>query len=161
MSRTLCKPCKFAKHHRTIFPQWIKKHWQNSFALVHNTSFLCGFKYFITFIVLAWRGSILRKEKLGVLNISKFSQENLLYHFNADSKILRTENGGEYVFNELLSLGLGKSFVDILCLNALIECSYWNKERTSFWRYLMLFIWEECSKILLECCWSIGFFHLC
>jgi gag-polypeptide of LTR copia-type/Integrase core domain/GAG-pre-integrase domain len=100
-----CDPCQFAKLHRLPFPKHLNKS-NELFGLIHsdvwgNASIESkeGFKYFVTFIDdkshATWL--YLLKSKREVCSIFQVFCSMIENQFNTTIKVLRTDNGTEYM----------------------------------------------------------------
>jgi hypothetical protein len=107
----VCDACELAKHTRSTYPS-IGLRSSDPFMLIHSdvwgpcsTTFVSGFKWFVTFIDCYSRMTwiYMLKHKNEVLRCFKDFYKLVTNQFNAKIQILRTDNGTEYVNNEFIS----------------------------------------------------------
>ena len=100
-----CDPCQFAKLHRLPFPEHLNKS-NELFGLIHSDVWgnapiesKEGFKYFVTFIDDKSRATwlYLLKSKREVCSIFQDFCSMIENQFNTTIKVLRTDNGTEYM----------------------------------------------------------------
>lgn len=107
-----CEPCQLPKYCRSIYPISNNNKSTIPFSLVHSdiwgpssTNSLFEFCYFITFFVDCSRVTwvYLLKHKNDVYAAFQSFHNMVLTQFNAKVKILRSDNGGEYLSYEFTS----------------------------------------------------------
>ncbi|CAL8163118.1 unnamed protein product [Prunus armeniaca] len=113
-----CETCILAKSHRTVFPLSDNKA-AKPFDLVHSDVWGLarvtsnGFRWFVTFIDdctrLTW--VFLLKNIHDVASILPELCTMVSTQFNAQVKVFRTDNGGEYVNNTLASFFLAQGII--------------------------------------------------
>ena len=103
--------CELAKHHHTSFPPSFNKS-NLPFTIVHTDVWvpsriisLSGFRWFVTFIDDFSRTTwvYLLKEKSDVFSCFQTFHKMVLNQFNTSIKIVRSDNGGEYLYGGLQS----------------------------------------------------------
>ena len=105
LSNFQCEVCQMEKHTRLVFPAKPYRP-SNPFTLIHSNLWgpsqvtnLIGAKWFITFIDdhsrICW--VYLLKEKSEVFQTFKNSYSMIKNYFQTSIKILRTDNGSEYI----------------------------------------------------------------
>ncbi|KAL0641314.1 hypothetical protein Bca4012_102595 [Brassica carinata] len=105
-----CEACILGKHCKTVFPI-SSTVYDKCFDLIHSDVWTApclsrdSFKYFVTFIdeksKYTWITLIQTKDR--VLEAFKNFQNYVTNHYNAKIKILRSDNGGEYISNAFKS----------------------------------------------------------
>jgi transposase InsO family protein len=109
VSKFQCETCELAKHHRVSFPPSITKS-NAPFVLVHTDVWgpsrvvsLSGHRWFVSFIDDFSRTTwvYLLKDKSEVSSVFPIFHRMIQTQFNASIKIVRSDNGGEYLSSSL------------------------------------------------------------
>ncbi|CAN6586683.1 unnamed protein product [Malus baccata var. baccata] len=104
-----CEVCILAKSHRASFPPSMNRR-SSPFALVHSdvwgpspVSTTSGIRWFVTFVDNCTRVTWLYmlKNKSEVCDVFRLFQQMVKTQYSIDIKVLRSDNGGEYIASEL------------------------------------------------------------
>ncbi|CAN6687056.1 unnamed protein product [Malus baccata var. baccata] len=108
-SELKCEVCILAKSHRASFPPSMNRR-SSPFALVHSdvwgpspVSTTSGIRWFVTFVDDCTRMTWLYmlKNKSEVCDVFRLFQQMVKTQYSIDIKVLRSDNGGEYIASEL------------------------------------------------------------
>jgi hypothetical protein len=109
VSKFQCETCELSKHHRVSFPPSINKS-DAPFVLVHTDVWgpsrvvsLSGYRWFVSFNDDFSRTTrvYLLKDKSDMFYVFQMFHKMIQTQFNSKIKIVRSNNGGEYMSSDL------------------------------------------------------------